>query len=109
MLLSTTHSIEGASIEQYHGLVSGTAANGVNFVRDFFSRMRDFFGGRVSSLEAVVTDTRSQAFVELSKRAEAAGANAVIGIQIAMYTTREGVLLFSVTGTAVTAIPKDVP
>jgi uncharacterized protein YbjQ (UPF0145 family) len=46
MIITTTPQIEGRRIVAYHGIVSGEAILGANFVRDFFASVRDIVGGR---------------------------------------------------------------
>ena len=46
MIITTTPTIEGHQIKEYKGLVSGEVVFGMNFVKDFFAGLHDFFGGR---------------------------------------------------------------
>ena len=46
MILSTTPTIEGKSIREYHGVVTGEAILGANIFRDLFAGIRDIVGGR---------------------------------------------------------------
>ena len=51
MLLSTTPTIEGHSIREYKGIVTGETIIGANIVKDFFASVRDVVGGRSGSYE----------------------------------------------------------
>lgn len=51
MIITTTNRIEGRQITDYLGVVSAESVHGINFVRDFFTGMRDSFGGRSQTLE----------------------------------------------------------
>ncbi len=51
MIITTTHSVEGRQITEYLGVVSAESVHGINVVRDFFTGVRDFFGGRSQTLE----------------------------------------------------------
>ncbi|MGE8370477.1 MAG: heavy metal-binding domain-containing protein, partial [Pseudomonas putida] len=42
MIISTTSQLEGRPIAEYLGVVSSESVQGINFVRDFFARFRDF-------------------------------------------------------------------
>ena len=42
MIISTTSQLEGRPIAEYLGVVSSESVQGINFVRDFFTRFRDF-------------------------------------------------------------------
>lgn len=103
MLVATTHQIEGKHVVKYLGIVTGEAIVGVNFVRDFFGRMRDFFGGRVRSFEYVLAEARKSAEKEMSQNAEKLGANAVIGVDLdyEVLGQKNGMLMIALSGTAV--------
>ena len=105
MLHSTTHGLEGMSIQTYHGVVTGEAILGANIFKDFFAGIRDIVGGRSASYERELKRAREIAFDEMSQQAQERGANAVIGIDIDYETVgnQGGMLMVSVCGTAVTA------
>jgi len=46
MIITTTPTIEGHTIKEYKGLVSGEVIFGMNVLKDFGASLRDFFGGR---------------------------------------------------------------
>lgn len=46
MIESTTPIIEGRTITDYHGVVTGEAIIGANIFRDFFAAVRDIAGER---------------------------------------------------------------
>ncbi|MBK7900672.1 MAG: heavy metal-binding domain-containing protein [Azonexus sp.] len=104
MLLTTTPSIEGRSITAYHGVVTGEAIIGANFLKDMFAAIRDIVGGRAGAYEKTLRSARETAFAELSEAAQALGANAVVGIDIDYEVLGEtnGMLMVAVSGTAVT-------
>lgn len=104
MLLTTTPTIEGKTIKAYHGVIAGEAILGANVFRDFFASARDFFGGRTASYERVLNDARGMALQDLIKAAEAAGANAVVGIDIDYESLGKAnsMLMVTASGTAVT-------
>ena len=104
MIHSTTPSIEGKSIRQYHGVVTGEAIMGANIFKDFFAGIRDIVGGRSAAYERELHKAREIAFEELTAQARDLGANAVVGIDIDYETVGErgAMLMVSVSGTAVT-------
>ena len=105
MLQSTTHGLEGMSIQAYHGVVTGEAILGANIFKDFFAGIRDIVGGRSAAYERELRRAREIAFDEMSQQAREHGANAIIGIDIDYETVgnQGGMLMVSVSGTAVTA------
>lgn len=104
MITSTTPSIEGRTIRTYHGVVTGEAILGANIFKDFFAGIRDIVGGRSASYEKELGRARQIAFAEMEQQATDRGANAVVGIDIDYETvgTQGGMLMVSVSGTAVT-------
>ena len=103
MLMTTTPSVEGKQIVRYLGVVTGETIIGANVVRDFLAGVRDFFGGRSGSYEAVLREAKDTALEEMARQAEALGANAVVGIDLD-YETVGGsgsMLMVTCSGTAV--------
>ena len=103
MLMTTTPSVEGKRIVRYLGVVTGETIIGANVFRDFLAGVRDFFGGRSASYEAVLRETKDTALEEMARQAEALGANAVVGIDLD-YETVGGsgsMLMVTCSGTAV--------
>ena len=58
MIVTTTPTIEGHTIKEYKGLVSGEVIFGMNFLKDFGASLRDFFGGRTDSYEKAMLEGR---------------------------------------------------
>ena len=103
MKFTTTPGLEGHSISDYCGVVTGEAILGANIFRDFFAGIRDVVGGRSGAYEKELRRAREIAFEELEAQAKALGANAVVGIDIDYETVgKDGTMLMvSVSGTAV--------
>ena len=103
MLVTTTNTIEGHRITAYKGLVAGEAILGANLFRDLFASIRDIVGGRSGAYEKVLNDARETAIAELSDKASALGANAVIGVDIDYETVGQNgsMLMVTAAGTAV--------
>ncbi|MEP5630750.1 MAG: heavy metal-binding domain-containing protein [Tateyamaria sp.] len=101
MIMTTTPSVEGHKITAYKGIVVGEAIMGANVVRDFFAGITDIIGGRSGAYESKLQDARDTAMHELEQRAAAAGANAVVGIDLDYEVVGDSMLMVSVSGTAV--------
>jgi uncharacterized protein YbjQ (UPF0145 family) len=104
MILTTTNTVEGHRITSYHGIVVGEAIMGANVFRDLFASITDVVGGRASSYEAKLQDARDVALAELEAKARAAGANAVVGIDLDYEVVGDSMLMVSASGTAVHVI-----
>ena len=103
MILTTTPSIEGKSIREYRGVVTGEAILGANLVKDLFAGIRDLIGGRSAAYEQELAKARSIALEELEQAARDLGANAVVGIDLdyEVLGGKGSMLMVSVSGTAV--------
>ena len=106
MLMTTTPTVEGKTIRAYHGVVTGEAIIGANFLKDIFASVRDFVGGRSGAYEKTLRSARETAFEEMAEAAEKLGANAIVGIDLDYEVLGEtnGMLMVAVSGTAVTIV-----
>lgn len=101
MILSTTSTLEGHQVENYLGIVSGETIIGANIFKDFFAGITDIVGGRSSAYEQVLREAKATAMSEMEMQARKLGANAIIGIDLDYETIRQGMLMVTVSGTAV--------
>ncbi len=103
MIITTTPSVEGRQISEYHGIVFGEVIAGVNFIKDFAAGLTNFFGGRSASYEEELIRARQSALEEMERRAANLGADAVVGIDIdyEVLGADNGMLMVTVSGTAV--------
>ena len=101
MIITTTPSVEGQLIAQYHGIVVGEAILGANVFRDVFAAITDIVGGRSGAYEQELGKARDVALRELEERAAEKGANAVVGVDLD-YEVINNMLMVSASGTAVT-------
>jgi len=103
MIVSTTPSIEGKKVLEYKGIVFGEVISGVDFIKDFAAGLTNFFGGRSGSYEGELIQARKAAIKEMVKRAEAMGANAIIGVDVdyEVLGQANNMLMVTASGTAV--------
>ncbi len=103
MILTTTPQVEGYTIREYKGVVTGETIIGANFMKDIFAGIRDIVGGRSASYEKVLRQAKDTSMQEMMERAHAMGANAIVGIDIDYETIGESnsMLMVATSGTAV--------
>lgn len=103
MLITTTPTVEGRQVKQYCGVVAGEAILGANIFKDLFAGIRDLVGGRSAAYESELQRAREIALAELAERAQAADANAVVGVDLdyEVLGTGNSMLMVSASGTAV--------
>ncbi len=103
MIVTTTPSIEGQTIKNYKGIVTGETIIGANIFKDFFAGIRDIIGGRSGSYEKVLSEARETALEEMRARAQQLGANAIVGVDLDYEVIGQNgsMLMVSASGTAV--------
>lgn len=101
MLLTTTNNVDGKTVRDYLGIVSGEAIMGANVVRDFFASVTDVIGGRSGAYESQLKKARELCLNEMENEASVLNADAIIGIDIDYDTVRDGMLMVTASGTAV--------
>jgi uncharacterized protein YbjQ (UPF0145 family) len=107
MIVTTSATIHNHPIQEYLGVAAGEAIMGANVLKDISSGIRNLVGGRSGSYEKVIQQAREIALQDLIARAEALGANAIVGVDIDYETIDRGadnsssMLMVSVSGTAV--------
>lgn len=108
MILSTTPTLAPQHvITEYLGVVTGEAILGANVFKDFFANIRDIVGGRSATYERELGEARRIALEEAANQARELGADAVVGIDLdyEVLGANSGMLMVSVSGTAVKTTP----
>ena len=103
MILTTTASIERRPVQDYLGVINAQSIIGANMFKDIFAGLRDLIGGRSKTYERVIEEAKEDAMRELTQKAQAMGANAVVGIDLDFETVGASgsMLMVIATGTAV--------
>ena len=101
MIITTTPTVEGHPVEEYLGVVTGEAILGAHIGRDILASFTDIVGGRSVEYEEEVRKARKIALEEMAAEAEGKGANAIVGVDLDYEVIRQGMLMVSVSGTAV--------
>lgn len=103
MIQTTTPGIDGRTISEYLGVVTGEAILGANIVRDLFAGVRDIVGGRSGAYEEELRNARQIALDEMAAEAASRAADAIVGIDLDYETVggQGSMLMVSASGTAV--------
>lgn len=104
MIVTTTESVEGSRITAYLGIVSGDAVMGTNIFKDLFASIRDIVGGRAASYENMLQEAKDTALAEMTDRAKALGADAVVAVDLdyeVIGGDNKTLLMVTANGTAV--------
>ena len=107
MITTTTPTVDGHRIREYHGIVTGEAILGANLFRDLFAGIRDLVGGRSAADEEELGKARRIAIGEMEDLAQRQGGNAVVGVDLDYEVIGQNgsMLMVSASGTAVTIEP----
>ncbi len=101
MIVTTTPGVEGRAIQRYFGIVAGEAIMGANIIRDLMASVTDIVGGRSGAYEEKLTEARQVAIKEMVEKAQRLGADAIVGVDLDYEVIREGMLMVTAAGTAV--------
>jgi len=104
MLVTTTDSVDGKTIQDYAGIVSGEAIMGANLFKDFFAGIRDIVGGRSGAYEQEFRKAKEAALEDMIQNAKDLGADAVVGVDLdyeVIGGDQKTMLVVSANGTAV--------
>ncbi|MCB2205297.1 heavy metal-binding domain-containing protein [bacterium] len=103
MTITTTPGIEGKTIQEYKGIVTGEAILGANIFKDIFAGIRDIVGGRSATYENELRNAKDIALREMQERAASMGANAIVGVDLDYENlgANGGMLMVTASGTAV--------
>ncbi len=107
VLAVTTAGVEGYRIARYLGIVSGEAILDTGLGAEVVAGTQELTGGRATEWEREVQRARFTALSAMSQRAQAWGANAVVGVCLDTEAMgmQGSILLVTATGTAVVVEP----
>ena len=101
MIVTTTHEVQGQPVQEYLGIVVGETIVATNIFRDIGAALRDVVGGRSGAYEKKMQEAREIALGEMTEKAQALGADAVVGVDIDYETVGNNMMMVSASGTAV--------
>ena len=101
MIITTTDHIQDSAIVETFGLVSASSIRARHIGRDIMAGLRNLVGGEVLEYTKLLAQSREEALKRLERRAEAKGANAIIGMRFMTSMVMNGAAEILVYGTAV--------
>lgn len=103
MIVSTTPNVDGQSVTEYLGIVSGEVILGASFMKDLGALVRDIAGGRAAKYEEELRKAKQIAMDEMIVQAEELGADAILSVDLDYETVGSSgsMLMVSTSGTAV--------
>jgi uncharacterized protein YbjQ (UPF0145 family) len=101
ILVVTSLEIPGKRIVRTLGLVAGNTIRARHIGKDIMAGLRNVVGGEVTEYAKLLAESREQALDRMIAKAEALGANAVVGMQFQTSVIMGGAAEMMAYGTAV--------
>lgn len=101
MIVVTTDSIPGKTIEETIGIVKGETVHSKHFGKDFMAGLKNFVGGELKSYTEMISDARRIATERMIADAEKVGADAIVGVRFGSSAITQGAAEMLAYGTAV--------
>jgi uncharacterized protein YbjQ (UPF0145 family) len=101
VIISTAGDVRGWKVKEFKGVVFGTTVRTRWALGRFMASFEGLLGGKAESYLSELEKAKNEALEDAVKKAQALGANAIIGVDFDMSEVLEGYITFSVNGTAV--------
>ena len=101
MIITTTDEVAGKEIVEVKGLVRGNSVRARAIGRDITAGLRNLVGGELPEYTQLLAESRELAVQRMTERAEAMGANAVVGARFITAGIASGASEIVAYGTAV--------
>ena len=101
MIIVTTDEIPGAPVKSTLGLVMANSVRARHVGRDIMAGLRNIAGGEIAEYTKLLADSREAAVQRMVEKAEAMGANAIVGTRFITAGIMGGASEILAYGTAV--------
>ncbi len=101
MIIATTEEIDGMRTVKALGLVRGNSVRARHIGKDITAGLRTLVGGEVPEYTKLMAESREEAVSRMVERAEAMGANAIVGARFVTSMIMGGAAEMLAYGTAV--------
>ena len=101
MIIVTSDSVETKQMKEVLGIVNASTVRARHVGRDIMAGLRTIVGGEVQEYTKLLAEAREIAVQRMVEKAEAMGANAVVGTRFMTSTIMGGASEILVYGTAV--------
>ena len=102
MIIVTTENIPGKEIKEVFGFVSASTVRTKNIGKDIGAGFKTLVGGEIKAYQEMMEESRKIAIGRMvEKKAEAMGANAIVGMKIGTSAIMQGASEVIAYGTAV--------
>ena len=105
MQLSNLETVPGHQIIQQIDVVYGSTVRSKHVGRDLMAGLKNIVGGELKGYTELLEESRQEAMERMIQKAQAMGANAIVGIRFSTSNIAQGASELFVYGTAVQVIP----
>lgn len=105
MQLSNLEHLPGYQITERLDVVYGSTVRSKHVGKDLFAGLKNIVGGELTAYTELLEESRQEAIDRMVLKAEALGADAVVGLRFSTSSIAQGASELFVYGTAVKAIP----
>ena len=104
MQLSNLEHLPGYQITERLDVVYGSTVRSKNIGKDIFASLKNIVGGELTAYTELLEESRQQAIERMMAKADALGADAVVGLRFSTSSIAQGASELFVYGTAVKAV-----
>ena len=101
MIVATTDELPESTIVETLGIVRGSTVRARHIGRDIVATFRNIVGGEVDEYTKLLADAREESLQRMIERAEAMGADAIVGTRFVTAGVAQGSAEILAYGTAV--------
>ncbi|HAO59558.1 MAG TPA: YbjQ family protein [Psychrobacter sp.] len=105
--LSNLEHLPGYIITERLDVVYGSTVRSKHVGKDIFASLKNIVGGELTAYTELLEESRQEAIDRMLVKAEALGADAIVGIRFSTSSIAQGASELFVYGTAVRAIPNN--
>ncbi|AWT49882.1 YbjQ family protein [Psychrobacter sp. YP14] len=109
VLLSNLEHLPGYTITERLDVVYGSTVRSKHVGKDIFASLKNIVGGELTAYTELLEESRQEAIDRMLAKAEALGADAVVGLRFSTSSIAQGASELFVYGTAVRAVANPVP
>jgi len=101
MIISTTETIPGKTVQEVLGISRGSTVRARNFGRDFLAGLKNLVGGEIDEYTKLQAQAREEALQRMTQDAEKMGADAILNVRFTTSMIMQGASEILAYGTAV--------
>jgi uncharacterized protein YbjQ (UPF0145 family) len=109
MQLSNLEHLPNYTITERLDVVYGSTVRSKHVGKDLFASFKNLVGGELTAYTELLEESRQEAIERMMVKAQALGADAIVGIRFSTASIAQGASEIFVYGTAVRAVPNAAP